>query len=123
MFDQMKAMGAMAGLLKDKDKLREMAQEFERRLETISAIGSSGGGAVRVTVSGKMRVTDTFLDPALVAGMTAEGNGREMAQALIQDATNDALLQAQMRVKDEAQKMSDELGLPEIPGLSRMLGG
>ena len=122
MFDQMKAMGAIAGLLKDKEKVRQMATEFERRMETISAIGSSGGGAVRVTVSGKMRVTDVFLDPALIAGMAAEGNGREMAQALILDATNDALLQAQMRVKDEAQKMSDELGLPEIPGLSRMLG-
>jgi DNA-binding protein YbaB len=55
--------------------------------------------------------------------MTAEGAGREMAETLIQEATNNALLQAQQRVQEEARKMSEELGLPEIPGMDRMLGG
>jgi len=122
MFDQMKALGSIASLLKDKQKLQDMGREFESRLERISITGSSGGGAVRVTVSGKLRVTDVFLDPALVVGMTAGEGGQAMAQSLIQDATNDALLQAQMRVKDEAQRMSQELGLPDVPGLSRLLG-
>ncbi|MEQ9617020.1 MAG: YbaB/EbfC family nucleoid-associated protein [Phycisphaerales bacterium] len=122
MFDQMKAMGALAGLLRDKERVRQIAQDFEQRLERISVTGQAGGGAVRVTVSGKMRVTDVALDPALVAGMTHGEGGQAMAQALIMDATNDALLTAQMRVKDETQKMTEELGLPEIPGLNKLLG-
>jgi len=123
MFDQMKAMGALAGLLKDKEKMRRIAEDFQEKLERVSVIGESGGGAVRVTANGKMRVTEVFLDPSLVAGMTAEGGGREMTETLIQEATNDALLEAQQRVSEEARKMSDELGLPEIPGMDRMLGG
>jgi len=122
MFDQMKAMGALAGLLKDKDRVREIARDFEERLERISITGSAGGGAVRVTVTGKMRVTDVSLDPALVAGMTHGEGGQAMAQSLIMDATNDALLNAQMRVKNETHKMTEELGLPDIPGINKLLG-
>jgi len=122
MFDQMKAMGALAGLLKDKERIREIAKDFEGRLERISITGSAGGGAVRVTVTGKMRVTDVCLEPALVSGMTHGEAGQAMAQSLIMEATNDALLNAQMRVKDETQKMTQELGLPDIPGINKLLG-
>lgn len=126
MFDQMKAMGALAGLLKDKEKMQRIAEEFQEKLERISVIGTSGGGAVRVTVSGKMRVTEVFLDPSLVAGMARGGEGdggREMAESLVREATNEALLLAQQRVKEEAQRISEDLGVPEIPGMDRMLGG
>ena len=126
MFDQMKTMGALAGLLKDREKMQRIAEEFQEKLEHISVIGTSGGGAVRVTVSGKMRVTEVFLDPSLVTGMAQGGEGdggREMAESLVREATNEALLLAQQRVKEEAQRISEDLGVPEIPGMDRMLGG
>lgn len=122
MLDQFKAMGAVAGLLKDKERLREIADAFKAKLERIRVEGESGGGAVRVTVSGQMRVTNVHLDPALIAGLRAdEGNGREMAQALIEEATNDALAKAQMLVQQEAQRQAEELGLPSIPGMASLL--
>lgn len=122
MLDQFKAMGAVAGLLKDKERLREIADAFKAKLERIRVEGESGGGAVRVTVSGQMRVTNVHLDPALIAGLRAdEGNGREMAQTLIEEATNDALAKAQMLVQQEAQRQAEELGLPSIPGMASLL--
>jgi len=121
-FDQFKAMGALAGLMKDKERLKRIGEEFGERLERIEVEGEAGGGAVRVSVSGKMRITDVFLDPALIAGLSVEGGGREMAQALVLEATNDGLAKAQAMVQEEARRQAQELGLPDVPGLDRMLG-
>jgi hypothetical protein len=129
MFDQLKSMGAVASLLRDKERMRQISEEFQAKLERISVTGVAGGSAVRVTVSGKLRVTDVFVDPAVIAGMNADdvtgGNGgAELAQTLIQDATNDALTRAQQRVAEEASRLAEELGLPDMPGggLNKLLG-
>lgn len=125
MFDQLKAMGALAGLMKDKDRLRQVMERFREKLERISVTGSSGGGAVRVTMSGHLRVTSVFLDPALIAGLGAGEGGRAMAQSLIQDAVNDAIAQAQALVHEEANRQAQELGLPglgSVPGMPALFG-
>lgn len=122
MFDQFKAMGALAGLLKDKERVREIAEEFRAKLEQMRVEGEAGGGAVRVTVDGKMMVREVILDPALIAGLKVdEGGGREMAQALILEATNDAIARAQALVQDEARRLGEELGLPDMPGMPSLL--
>ena len=123
MLDQMKALGALAGLMKNKDRLREIADEFQRRLERIDVEGAAGGGAVRVNASGKMRITSVHIDPAAVAGLGVGDGGREMVQALVLEATNEALSRAQAMVQDEARRMAQELDLPDIPGMDRLLGG
>lgn len=125
MFDQLKSLGAIAGLMQNKDKVRAAVERFREKLERISVTGAAGGGAVRVTVTGKLRVTDVSLDPALIAGLQAGAGGRAMAQTLIQDAMNDAIARAQTLVHEEADKQARELGLPGLPGadsISSMLG-
>lgn len=122
MFDQLKAMGAIAGLMKDKERLREAVERFKDKTARLRVTGEAGGGAVRVTVSGQLRVTEVFLDPALIAGLQAGDGGRTMAQALIRDATNDALTRVQALVHDELNREAQSLGLPAMPGLGSMLG-
>lgn len=122
MLDQFKAMGAVAGLMKNKEKLREVGERFQATLERINVTGSSGGGAVRVSVSGKLRVTDVHLDPALIAGLGTGEGGRAMAQALVAEAANDALQRAQAVIREEADRLARELGLPELPGMDRLFG-
>ncbi len=122
MFEQMKAMGALAGLMKNKERLAEVGEEFKRRVERISAQGEAGGGAVRVEVSGKMRVTSVRLDPSLLAGAGSGDEGRELAESLVREAVNDAVEQAQAMLQHEAQRMARELDLPELPGIERLLG-
>lgn len=120
MFEQMKAMGALAGLMRDKEKLRAMGEELQRRLSTITVVGSSGGGAVRVTATGKLRVESVELEPAMLAG---EGeSSRELAEGLIAEATNDALAKAMSAAQAEFARFSEEHELPAIPGVERMLG-
>ncbi|MFG0293230.1 MAG: YbaB/EbfC family nucleoid-associated protein [Phycisphaerales bacterium JB050] len=124
MFENMKAMGAIAGLMKNKERLKQMGEEFREKLSRMSAEGSAGGGAVRVTVSGQLRVLQVHLDPAVIAGLNVEGaGGKAMVESLVQDATNEAISRIQVMVSEEARKMADELGLPEMPGIEKFLSG
>jgi len=121
MFDQMKAMGALAGLLKDKERVREIAEAVKDRLEASHVVGEAGGGAVRVTMSGKMRVVATVMDPAMLMGMAADEQSRAYAQALITEATNNAMEKAQVMIREEVARAAEELGINEIPGLDRLM--
>jgi DNA-binding protein YbaB len=114
MFDKLKTMGAVAALLKDKDKLREMGARLKQRAEEVRAAGEAGGGAVRVTVNGQMRVLEVEMTPALVAGMAADERTRALAGSLIADAVNNATATAQAMMKTVIDKESRELGLPDL---------
>lgn len=116
MFDKIKAMGQMAALLKDKDKIKETAARVKARAAEVRAVGESGAGAVRVTADGQMRVLRVEMQPALVAGMAADERTRELAGTLIADAVNEALRSAQASMKTVIEREAKELGLPDLPG-------
>src|SRR5262249_16177855 len=122
MFDKLKAMGAVAGLLKDKEKIREIAERVKRRAEETPATrverrgeeararGEAGGGAVRGTVDGRMKVLEVELTAALVAGMAADERTRELAGNLVAEAVNAANGTAQVMMKTVIEKEARELG-------------
>src|SRR5262245_2912853 len=114
MFDKLKAMGAVASLLKDKDRIREIGARIKQRAEETRAAGEAGGGAVRVTVNGQMKVLEVELTPALVAGMAADERTRALAGSLIADAVNQATTTAQMMMKNVIDQESRELGLGDL---------
>jgi hypothetical protein len=120
MFEQMKAMGAIAGLLKNKEKLAEAAARVKRTLDDRPAMGEAGGGAVRVTVGSELKVTRVEIAPAVVAGMTSGAAALQQIEELIADATNDALKRAQERIKEAIDREAKELG---IEGLGDQIGG
>lgn len=120
MFEQMKAMGAIAGLLKNKDQLAEAAARVKRTLDDRPAVGEAGGGAVRVTVGAEMKVGRVEIAPAVVAGMTSGAAALQQIEGLIADAANDALKRAQERVKEAIDREARELG---IDGLGDHLAG
>jgi DNA-binding protein YbaB len=121
-FDQLKMAGALAGLMKNKDGLKQAGERIRLRLGEMRAAGSAGGGAVQVTVSGQMTVIEVRLSAALVAGLGDDGS-RAMAESLIAEATNDAIKQARTMAQREIAKEAEALGLPNIPGLDNLLGG
>ncbi len=121
MFDNMKMMGALAGLMKNKDKLREAGLRIKEMAEATRVTGEAGAGAARVIVSGAMKVLSVELSPGLVLGMNADEKTRLLAGQLIAEATNDAIHKAQVKMKEavdiEARALGFEGGLPNIPGL------
>lgn len=123
MLDAFKAAGAVAGLMKNKEALRAAGERIKVRLAELRVAGTAGGGAVRATVSGDMRVLDITLEPALAAGLGGDDAARMYAQSLIAEAVNNALDQAKALAQREMAKEAEALGLGNIPGLEKLLGG
>lgn len=122
MFESLKTAGALAGLMKNKAALQAAGERIKVRLGELRAAGSAGGGAVRVTVDGKMNVHEVKLEQALVSHLGADAQSKQMAESLIAEAFNDAVKQAQMMAQREISKEAEALGLGDIPGLERLLG-
>ena len=120
MFDKLKTMQALGSLMKNKEQLAEAGERIKAKVEAMRVDGEAGGGACRAIVSGKMKLIDLTLDPALLAGMAVDEKTRDLATALIKDAINDATQRAQQQVQDLISREAEELGLGDIGG---QLGG
>lgn len=120
MFDQFKTMGAMAGLMKDLPRIKARLAEVREELEAMRASGSAGGGAVRATATGTLRIVSVEIEPAVLAG---GADDRGAVEALITEAVNLALEAARSRAEDLMRRSADELGIP-LPtgGLAGLLG-
>jgi DNA-binding protein YbaB len=121
MFDNIKSLGALAGILKNKDKLKESATRVRERMEATKVIGEAGAGAARVVVSGTMRVLEVDLAPGLVQGMAADERTRALAGSLIAEAVNEGLRRAQNAMKEAVDEESKALGLDGLPGLENLI--
>jgi len=130
MFDQFKAMGALAGLLKNGDRLREAGERVKTTLEALRVDGESGGGAVHVRASGRMRIESVAIAPAIGAALAgADEAARAEAHELVAAAINEALQRAEREAKDVIARELDDLGLSDLAdmggpgGLAGLLGG
>jgi DNA-binding YbaB/EbfC family protein len=75
--------GNMMGQLQ---KLQEQLQQAQDQLAQETVTGTSGGGAVKVTVTGDQRCTAVEIDPELLQDVDAE-----MLQDMVLAAVNAAL--------------------------------
>ena len=126
MMEQFKMMGALAGLMKNQQKLREIGEEVKRKLAELRVTAETGGGAVRATASGSMRIISVELEPSLFSGLVGSGgeDDRMLAEDLITGAVNAALEKAQLAAQEEVSSAMGGLGLPDIPAdLTNLLGG
>ena len=120
MFDQLKAMKQLAGLMGNAGELKAKFQTLQAELQHMHVEADAGAGAVRVTMNGHLRVTDVKLDPAMIA--TLSGANPEASQGMIEDlictATNDAMAKAQAMIKE---KMATLTGGMDLPGMDHLL--
>lgn len=121
MLDSLKMAGALAGLMKNKEGLKAAGERIKARLAEIRADGGSGGGAVRATVSGDMKVVSVSVEPAALAGMSDPAS-RAMVQSLIAEAVNNAMDVAKGMAQREIAREAELLGLPSMPGIEGLLG-
>jgi DNA-binding protein YbaB len=121
MFDKFKAMGAVASILRDKEKLKATTERVKQVSETVRATGDAGGGVVRVTVNGQMKLVSVEIAPALVSGMVADDRTRSLAGNLICEASDKAMATAREKMTEVIRREARDLGLPDDPeALSRM---
>jgi DNA-binding YbaB/EbfC family protein len=115
MFEGLKGIGSLMGLLGNPAKLREQAAQMNQRLSELVAEGDAGGGMVKVRINGNGEVLAfTVSDDALL------DNDREMLEDLLRAATNQALQKMRRLSGEEYSKLAVSLGLPpgtKLPGL------
>ncbi len=98
----------MSRLAEMQEKLAKAQEEIESRI----AEGTSGGGAVKVEITGGWRVQSLKIDPEVV-----DPNDVEMLEDLIVAATNEALQQVQTFQAGGLSDLTGGLGIPGLPSL------
>lgn len=106
-----KELGQMMSLLSQPAKFKEAADKLQTALAQIVVEGDAGGGMVKARVNGKMEVVSCSLTAEALAD-------RELLEAMVCSAVNQALEKAKLKTAEETAKMAGELGLPAgLPGL------
>jgi DNA-binding YbaB/EbfC family protein len=99
--------GNLQGLMKQAQKMQSDLQKAKEEIETSEVTGTSGGGAVKVRMSGDHSVKEVSIDPAAKDDL-------EVLQDMLVAAFNDASSQIKNALKDKMSKITG--GMP-IPGL------
>jgi hypothetical protein len=100
--------GNIAQMMQKAQRMQENMQKVQEELAQMEVTGQSGGGVVKVTITGKMEARKVQLDPAALADA-------EMLEDLIVAAFNDAVAKA----NDESNKRMAAVtaGMPLPPGM------
>ena len=118
MFENLKGIAGLAGIMKDLPRIEAKLEEVKQQLGEMTVEADTGGGAVRVTANGLLRVVSVKLDAALIAGLVdpAHEQDRAIAEDLIAGAVNTALQKAREVAEREMASAAGEMGLPLPPG-------
>ncbi len=103
----MKDIMGMMGKVKE---MQEKMQTMQAELETIEVEGTSGGGMVSVTLTGKGAMKGLRIDPSLIVP-----DDVEMMEDLIIAAHNDAKNKSEQAMAEKTQELT--AGLPIPPGM------
>lgn len=93
-------------MMKQAQKQLAQLQKIQEELETLTVEGTAGGGAVKVTMTGKQIVESVVIEPEAADEV-------ELLQDMVLAAVNDAANKAQELA---AQKMAVVTGGMNIPG-------
>ncbi|MHA1598525.1 MAG: YbaB/EbfC family nucleoid-associated protein [Alphaproteobacteria bacterium] len=104
----MKNLGQM---MKQAQKMQETMGSLQEELAASEVTGSSGGGMVEITMSGKHEVKKISIDPALMVA-----DEREVLEDLLAAAFNDAKTKVEVMMKEKMAELTGGLQLP--PGMS-----
>ena len=96
-------------MMKQAQQLQKQMLKAQQEIESSTVEFSSGGGAVKVVVSGKMIVESIEIDPDAV-----DPGDVEMLQDLIIAAINEGLEKAQQMASDRMGALTGGLNIPGL---------
>ena len=100
--------GGMGGFMKQAQQMQKKMAEIQSEIDALEIEGQSGGGMVKVLVSGKKILLSVDIDSDLM------NDDKEMLEDLILVATNNAI----QKIDDiSKEKMSAITGGMNVPGL------
>ncbi len=99
----------LAEIMKQAGQMQARMADMQKKLESLTVDGQSGGGLVKVTMTGKMQVIGIQIDPTLL-----KSDEKEIVEDLLVAALADAKGKAEAMMAEEMKTVTG--GLPLPPG-------
>jgi DNA-binding YbaB/EbfC family protein len=99
----------LAGLMKQAQAMQENMKKAQEAIAAMEIEGQSGGGLVKVLMTGRHDVKRVTIDPSLL------GEDKDMLEDTVAAAINDAVRKIDAASQEKMSGLSAGLGLP--PGL------
>jgi nucleoid-associated protein EbfC len=99
---------ALGNIMQQAQKMQEDLKRAQEELEMQQVLGESGGGLVKIIMTGKREARKVTIDPSLV------GEDKDMLEDLVAAAINDAVNKVGKMKKEKMAEIT--AGLPIPPG-------
>lgn len=101
--------GGIGQLMKQAQQMQAEMKKAQDEMASLTVIGESGAGMVRITMSCRHVVRSVEIDDSLI------GDDKEMLEDLIVAACNDAVRRVEKTVQEKFSGMAGGINLP--PGM------
>ncbi len=110
--------GNQMNMMKQLQKMQQDMAAAQAALETETVEVTSGGGAIKIVITGHQRVQSVEVNAALLD--TSDPEWVNDLQDLLVVAVNDAIIQSQTMAAQRMESITGGLG--DIPGMGGLLG-
>ncbi|MDG4867536.1 YbaB/EbfC family nucleoid-associated protein [Guyparkeria sp. 1SP6A2] len=98
--------GGMGNLMKQAQEMQENMQRMQEEVAQMEVQGQSGGGLVKITMTGKHEARRVEIDPSALE------DDKEMLEDLIAAAINDASRRIEQEQQEKMSGMTSGMNLP-----------
>jgi DNA-binding YbaB/EbfC family protein len=98
--------GGLGNLMKQAKEMQENMEKAQAELANLEVTGESGGGMVKITMTGKHEVRRVLIDDSLLA------DDKDMLEDLVAAAINDAAHKVELTTRDRMSGLTSGLNLP-----------
>ncbi len=98
--------GGLGNLMKKAQQMQEDMKKAQEELKNLEVEGQSGGGLVKIVMTGKHEVRKVHIEESLL------NEDKDMLEDLIAAALNDASNKVDKSTKDQFSSLTDGLNLP-----------
>ena len=96
----------LAGLMKQAQAMQDNLKKAQESIAALEVEGQSGGGMVKVLMTGRHDVKRVNIDPALL------GEDRDMLEDLVAAAVNDAVRKVEHATQERMASVGAGMSLP-----------
>ncbi|MEK9784554.1 MAG: YbaB/EbfC family nucleoid-associated protein [Arenicellales bacterium] len=106
--------GPLGNIMRQAQEMQEKLKSAQEALATAEVTGSSGGGLVEVTMTGRHDVRRVSIDSALM------GDDKEVLEDMVAAAVNDAVRRVEKVTQEKMGGLTAGLNIPglNIPGIN-----
>ncbi len=98
--------GGIGNLMKQAQQMQEKMQRMQEEVAKLEVLGESGGGMVKITMTGKHEVRRIMIDESLMS------DDKEMLEDLIAAAFNDAVRRVEVNQQEKMSGITAGMNLP-----------